>query len=252
MTKEDIHIPKGSRADDTEIARFAKIADSWWAETGPFKALHAINPPRIQFIREQICKFYPGADASQPFSALNILDAGCGGGILTEALYKQGAKLTGIDATEESLNIAKLHAEQNRLDIDYRLGLVDDMAETEQFDVICSLEVIEHVPDVAGFLTALTQRLKPGGLLFLSTINRTPKAILLAKYAAEYLLNLAPKGTHEWQKFVKPSELQEITQSLGLETKAISGFKFDPFANKWNLRPDVSMNYIFCVQKPIK
>ncbi|MFV0432120.1 MAG: bifunctional 2-polyprenyl-6-hydroxyphenol methylase/3-demethylubiquinol 3-O-methyltransferase UbiG [Alphaproteobacteria bacterium] len=250
MDKNNEYTQKGSRADIAEIERFAKIADTWWDENGPFKALHAMNPPRIAFIYEQIIKHYP-QEGENIFAHLDILDAGCGGGILTEALYKKGAKLTGVDATEESLNVAKAHAQMNNLDIDYHLGLVDDMDDNHLFDIICSLEVVEHLPDVSGFLAALEKRLKPGGLIFISTINRTPKAIVLAKYAAEYLLNLAPKGTHEWQKFVKPSELQTIAHHLNLEVKGISGFKFYPLGNRWKLCRNVDMNYIICLQKPI-
>ncbi len=244
-------IEKGSRADQNEINRFARIAESWWDEKGPFKALHAMNPPRIHFISQNIQNFLNLEDSKNPFQNLKILDAGCGGGILTEALYKKGAHMTGVDATEESLNIAKIHADQNNLTIDYQQTLIDDMDEkyNQYFDCVCSLEVIEHLPDVMGFLQAINKKLKPGGLLFLSTINRTPQAILLAKYAAEYILGLAPKGTHDWRRFLKPSELQSYTQDLGLEIKSITGFEFSPFQNKWKLSKNTNMNYALCLQK---
>ncbi len=244
-------ITKDSRADQNEIRHFARMADSWWDERGPFKALHAMNPPRIEFMAQNISFFFNIADSQNPFKQLKILDAGCGGGILTEALYIKGANMTAIDATEESLNIAKQHAQQNGLNIDYQLTLLDDMDKkyNQYFDCICSLEVIEHVPDVAGFLRALEKKLKPEGLIFLSTINRTPQAILLAKYAAEYILRLAPKGTHDWRRFVKPSEIQSYVKDLALEVKAITGFEFNPFKNKWKQSQNIHMNYALCLQK---
>ncbi len=243
-------LTKGSRADQNEIDHFAAMAKSWWDEKGPFKALHAMNPPRISFIRKNI-QLFMGKDSQKPFDGLKILDAGCGGGILSEALYKEGASLTAIDATKDSLDIAKSHAKKNGLDIDYQLTLLDDMDEkyNSYFDCVCSLEVIEHVPDVAGFLAAIEKKLKPGGLIFLSTINRTPKAILLAKYAAEYILNLAPKGTHDWRRFVKPSEVQTYANALGLEVKAITGFEFNPFKNQWKISKNTDINYALCLQK---
>lgn len=243
-------LTKGSRADQNEINHFASMAKSWWDEKGPFKALHAMNPARISFIRQDI-RLFMVRDSQNPFHGLHILDAGCGGGILSEALYKEGAYVTAVDATEDSLIIAKSHAEQNGLNIDYQLTLVDDMDEkyNAYFDCICSLEVIEHVPDVAGFLAAIEKKLKPGGLIFLSTINRTSKAIVLAKYAAEYILNLAPKGTHDWRRFVKPSEVQTYANALGLEVKAITGFEFNPFKNQWKISKNTDINYALCLQK---
>ncbi len=246
-----ISLLKGSRADDQEIERFARIADSWWDEKGPFKALHAMNPHRVAFIEKNIKSFIAPLDSHNSFKNLKILDAGCGGGILSEALHKKGAHITAVDATEDSLSIAKLHAKKNGFDIDYQLTLLDDMDEkyNDYFDCICSLEVIEHVPDVHGFLTAIEKRLRPSGLVFISTINRTPQAIMLAKYAAEYVLGLAPKGTHDWRRFVKPSELQSYAHNLELEVKDITGFEFNPFQNQWKLSKNTSMNYALCLQK---
>lgn len=237
---------KGSRADAEEIERFTKIAQTWWDKTGPFKALHAMNPIRMQFVEDQM-KHHQ----MQGLEDLHVLDAGCGGGIFSEQLYKQGSKLIAIDATEESINIAKNHAKENHLDIDYRFMLLDDLEPQfdDFFDIVCSLEVVEHVPDIQGFIDAISKRMKKGGLLFISTINRTPQSIMLAKYAAEYIFRLVEPGTHDWKKFVKPSELNHYLTQAGLELKAVQGVGFNPLMNKWHFSNNTAMNYIICAQK---
>ncbi len=237
---------KGSRADHEEIERFAKIAQTWWDLKGPFKALHAMNPIRLQFIKDHVWQYQ-----MQELNNLYVLDAGCGGGIFSEELYKQGSKLIAIDATKESINIAKLHASNNGFDIDYRFMLLDDLEPKFNgfFDIVCSLEVIEHVPDVQGFIDAIFRRMKQGGLLFISSINRTPQSILLAKYAAEYVFGLAKPGTHDWKKFVKPSKLNHYLKHAGFELLSIQGLGFNPLMNKWYFSKNIAMNYIICARK---
>ncbi len=237
---------KGAAADHEEIAKFAKIADTWWDIAGPFKALHAMNPIRMEFVKQHVLKH-----KKQSLAGLDILDAGCGGGIFSEELYKEKCQLIAIDATKESINIAKLHAQSQDLQIDYRFTLLDDLDASYDsfFDIVCSLEVVEHVPDIQGFIDAIAQRTKSGGLLFISTINRTVKSVLLAKYVAEYMLRLAEPGTHDWHKFVKPSELNNYLERAGFQLIAMQGLSLTPLLNRWTYSNNTDMNYIICARK---
>lgn len=233
--------------DQDEIQRFSKLADQWWDLNGPFKALHQMNIERIDFMKKNISQLM-NRSSDDIFNNLKILDAGCGGGILTEALHKIGADITGIDATKESISIAKAHAQSQGLHIDYRHGFLDDLPKEfhHSFDVVCSFEVIEHVPDVDQFIQSLSQFVRPNGLIFLSTINRNLISILLAKYAAEYILKLVAPETHDWKKFVRPSEIHQSLQKINFEIKDLQGLALNPISQKWRKSKNVQINYMAC------
>lgn len=232
--------------DAKEIEKFTKIADQWWSETGKFKPLHKFNPCRIAHIKEQLVKYFkiPVASSPSPFKNLKILDVGCGGGLLCEPLSRLGANVVGIDVGEKNIAIAKIHSQQSGLDIDYRCQDVEDLAKTEEkFDAILAMEVVEHVLDVEQFLIAIKNCLKPGGLMFVATINRTAKSYLNAIIGAEYLLRWLPIGTHSWQKFLKPSQINKIAKDNGLELVDLVGFAYNPFKDEWKRSDDVGVNY---------
>ena len=192
-----------------EIDRFSQYAEDWWNPDGAFRPLHRLNPVRLEYVRDRACAHF-GRDAGSRHSlkGLKVLDVGCGGGLLSEPMARLGGEVTGIDASKKTISVARDHAKAMYLKIDYRVSSVEEMARRkEKFDVITALEVIEHVADVRSFLGALSSLLKPGGLLIMSTLNRTPKSFLLGIVAAEYLLGWIPRGTHEWKKFIRPSEL---------------------------------------------
>ncbi|MCP4488891.1 MAG: bifunctional 2-polyprenyl-6-hydroxyphenol methylase/3-demethylubiquinol 3-O-methyltransferase UbiG [Gammaproteobacteria bacterium] len=226
--------------DPLEIEKFQSIASRWWDRESEFKPLHDINPLRIGYIE----------DRAGELDGKKILDIGCGGGILTEALASKGARLTGIDMAEMSLKVAKLHLHESGLDIDYQKIPAEELANDNnaQFDIITCLEMLEHVPDPASIITAAASMLKPDGHLFLSTINRNPKAFVLAIVGAEYILNLLPKGTHEYQKFIKPSELATMVRSNQLDVSDITGMTYNPINQQYKLGRDVDVNYLMYCQ----
>lgn len=236
-----------STADAEDVARFTAMAETWWDATGKFRPLHQINPPRLAFIRDHICaRFDRDPTAPLPLKGLRILDIGCGGGLVCEPLTRLGAEVTGIDAGDKNVKIASLHAEQSGLDITYRCVLPEDLAkEGQTFDVVLTLEIIEHVADVDVFMAAATSLLRPGGAMVLSTINRTLKALALAKIAAEYVLRWVPAGTHDWKKFVKPSEMASALRPHGAAITTLAGLTYSPFQDAWSLSPkDLDMNYL--------
>ena len=235
-----------STASADEIARFTSMADAWWDPNGKFKPLHQINPVRIGYIRDLICQQYDrDPKGAKPLDSMKILDIGCGGGLLCEPMRRLGATVTGIDAGEKNIAIASLHAKQSGLDIDYSHQLPEDLTKTKgTFNVVLNMEVIEHVADVDAFLKASASLVKPGGLMVLSTINRTLKAFALAKVGAEYILRWLPVGTHDWRKFVKPSELARGLRPYGVDITDVTGMVFNPFKNTWSLSDDLNVNYL--------
>jgi len=240
-------------ANPEEVARFTAMADAWWDPTGKFRPLHQLNPARIQFIKDNVCRHFGlDATAAQPFKGLDVLDVGCGGGLLCEPMARLGANMTGIDAGEKNVEIAKIHAAQSGLDIDYRNVLPEDLAsEGERFDVVLNMEVIEHVADPELFMAASSSVLKEGGCMALSTMNRNVKSLLLGKVAAEYLLRWLPVGTHDWKKFVKPSELARLVRPHGLEFTDLQGMVYNPFRDTWSLsKTDLDVNYLAFAEKP--
>lgn len=239
--------------DEGEVERFSRIAEEWWDLNGKFKPLHSINPVRIAYIKENICAFFgKSAQAPSPFSGLSVLDIGCGGGLISEPMCKLGALVTGIDASAKNIGVAGLHAQKGGLSIDYRATTAEDLLATGvQFDVVLALEIVEHVADVEGFVQVCAGLVKPGGLMVWSTINRTPKAYALAIVGAEYVLRWLPKGTHDWKKFLKPSELAAHLRRAGVTVLHMTGMVMSPFSGQWRLEEkDLSVNYLLVGQKP--
>lgn len=225
-----------TNVDPAEIAKFEQLASRWWDRQGEFKPLHDINPLRANYI-----------DRHAPVVGKRVLDVGCGGGILTEAMAQRGADVTGIDLGEAPLNVARLHALESELQINYRQVSVEELAEEQpgSFDTVTCLEMLEHVPDPGSVIRACATLVKPGGNLFFSTINRTAKGWLFAVVGAEYVLRLLPKGTHEYSKFIRPSEMGAWIRAAGLETRDITGMTYNPLTRTYKLDPrDVDVNYL--------
>ena len=226
--------------DPAEIDKFQAIASRWWDRDSEFKALHDINPLRVDYIERQ----------ASGLTGKKVLDIGCGGGILTEAMTSRGARVTGIDMAEKSLQVARLHLHESGLEVDYQLSTAEAFAERHagEFDVVTCLEMLEHVPDPASVIAAAVQLLKPGGQLFLSTINRNPKSFALAIVGAEYLLGLLPRGTHEYEHFIKPSELAGQLRRHGMQPVDISGVTYNPFSRHYALSRDIDVNYLMTAE----
>jgi len=235
-----------STASPDEIARFAAIADEWWDDTGKFKPLHKLNPVRVQFVRDCLANHFDRDPVTAaPLSGISLLDVGCGGGLMSEPLCRLGATVTSIDAGDETVEVARSHATRHDLNIDYRQATPEMLVdEQQQFDAVMSLEVIEHVTDVDAFLAAIAGLVKPGGALVLGTLNRTLKSLALAKIGAEYILRWVPAGTHEWKKFVRPSELANGLRPHGLALRDIMGMAYSPLRDEWSLGRDTDVNYL--------
>ena len=227
-----------------EIQKFSNLADEWWDPDGKFKPLHKFNPIRIKYIKNTIVKQFKIKSKSKPFSNLKILDIGCGGGLLTEPMCRLGGKLTGIDASNKNISIAKVHAKKNNLKIDYLCSSPEKLKFKKKYDVILNMEIVEHVEDIPKFINQSTKFLKNNGLMFIATLNQTLKSYVFAIIGAEYILRWLPIGTHDWNKFVKPENLENICNKNSLVLKSIDGVKFNPLLNKWKLSNDKSVNYI--------
>lgn len=240
-----------SLVDPGEIARFNVLAADWWNPNGPMKPLHRLNPVRLGFVKEAFAGHF-GRDprAMRPFEGLNLLDIGCGAGLLAEPLARQGFAVTGIDLAEENIAVARAHAEAGGLAIDYRATPLETLPASGQFDAITLLEVVEHVPDVEAFVREAALRLKPGGMLIASTLNRTLKAYALAIVGAEYVLRWLPRGTHDWDKFVTPDELDGHFEAAGLVPQKRAGMVFNPLGNEWRLSGDCDVNYLASAIRP--
>ncbi|WP_300011369.1 bifunctional 2-polyprenyl-6-hydroxyphenol methylase/3-demethylubiquinol 3-O-methyltransferase UbiG [uncultured Roseobacter sp.] len=239
--------------DPSEIAKFEAMAAEWWDENGKFKPLHMLNPCRLDYITTQIAaEFDRDLKTPAPFKGLLILDIGCGGGLLAEPMARLGADVVGADAAERNIPVAKIHAEQSGLVIDYRHTTAEDMAEAgEQFDVVLNMEVVEHVASPIDYLIACRKLLKPGGLHICSTLNRNPKSYMMAIIGAEHVMRWLPKGTHEWSKFITPDELYDLMRQAGLDPVDRKGFVFNPLTWSWRLSDrDLSVNYVTASLKP--
>jgi 2-polyprenyl-6-hydroxyphenyl methylase/3-demethylubiquinone-9 3-methyltransferase len=236
----------GGTVDAAEIARFSAMADAWWDPTGKFKPLHVFNPVRIQFIRDTILKHLARQGGGlRPLEGVRLLDIGCGGGLLCEPLTRLGAQVVGIDASNRNIEVARLHAAQAGLEIDYRCTTAEALvAAGESFDVVLSMEVVEHVADPDLFLKSIGQLAKPGGLVIAATLNRTAKSFALAIVGAEYVLRWLPRGTHQWDKFVTPDELEIAMERAGLRTTDERGVIYNLLADRWELSRDMDVNYM--------
>ena len=228
-----------------EIQKFSKLADEWWDVNGKFKPLHMFNPIRIEYILEQIIKHFKlNKESKNLLKNLEILDIGCGGGLISEPMARLGANVTGIDAGEKNIKIASLHSKKNNLKIEYLNKSPEQLTQKEKFDIILNLEVVEHVDDLDLYLQSCSNLLKTNGLMFTATINRTFISYIKAIIGAEYILRWLPIGTHEWEKFVKPEELINILKKNNLKLDKLDGVKFDLINNNWKLSSDKSINYI--------
>ena len=238
--------------DPAEVEKFSKIAAEWWNPTGKFAVLHVFNPVRLAYIKEQVtARFARDPYDRRPFQGLRFLDIGCGGGLLTEPMARLGAEITGVDPSEKNIATASVHAEEQDLAIDYRATTAEDLAERgESFDVILNMEVIEHVADPSAFVQTCARLLKPSGLIFIATLNRTLKSFGLAIVGAEYVLGWLPRGTHQWEKFIKPDELEAWLTASGLKQLDRTGVAYNPFSGEWRRARDMDVNYMLVAQKP--
>lgn len=241
-----------STIDQSEVDRFSAMAAEWWDPTGKFRPLHKINPVRLAYIRDKAAENF-GRDpkAHRPLEGLRILDIGCGGGLLSEPVAKMGATVLGADASERNIGIARTHAAQTSVAVDYRAVTAESLAAAgESFDIVLNMEVVEHVADVEFFISTCASMVRPGGMMLISTINRTFKAAALAIVGAEYLLRWLPRGTHQYEKLVRPEELEAPVTKSGMEVVERIGVFFNPLQNQWNLSPDIDVNYMMLTRRP--
>ena len=239
-----------STINKEEIQKFSKLADEWWDVNGKFKPLHMFNPIRIEYIIDQIkhhFKINPGN--VNLLKGLNILDIGCGGGLISEPMARLGGNVTGIDASKKNIQVARIHAKKSNLKINYLNNSPEQLKNKEKFDVILNLEIVEHVDNVGLYIKSCHNLLKKSGLMFTATLNRSLMSYLKAIIGAEYILRWLPIGTHDWNKFIKPEELEKLLQNEKFSTKDIKGLNFNPVLNKWNKTNNLSVNYIICSSK---
>ena len=244
QTHEDIQT--GNTVDADEVAFFAAISDTWWDPKGPFKPLHQLNPTRLKYIRDAVCQHYDLDETQKrPFEGLRFLDIGCGGGLISEPMSRLGADMLGVDASDKNVHVARHHAAETGANPTYQHTTAEALAEAgEKFDVIINMEVVEHVADVNLYLRSCYKLLKPGGIMLLSTINRTAKAFLFAIVGAEYVLRWLPKGAHDWKKFITPQELADTLIDIGFDASPATGYVFNPLTQKWSLSArDTDVNY---------
>ncbi len=238
--------------DPAEIARFSALADQWWDPAGAMAALHRFNPVRLAYIRERLCAAF-GRDgrALDALDGLSVLDVGCGGGLVAEPLARMGGRVTGIDAAAANVGAARSHAGQEGLDVDYRCATAEELsAAGERFDAVLCLEIVEHVADRDLFLDCCASLVAEGGILVAATLNRTPRAFLEAVVVGERVLRWLPRGTHDWRRFVRPSELARALRRNGLAVTDLAGLSFGPLAGGWRRSADVSVNYILAAERP--
>ncbi len=249
QTAEDI--ARRSSVDPAEVERFSALAAEWWNPNGKFGVLHKFNPVRLDYIREQVtARLRIDPNQREPFKGLRFLDIGCGGGLLSEPMARLGADVVAVDPSEKNIKTASVHAAEQGLDIDYRASTAEDLAAAgETFDVILNMEVIEHVADPAQFAATCAGMLKPGGLMFVATLNRTLKAFGLAIIGAEYVLGWLPKGTHQWEKFITPDELKSWLAAADCPVVELSGVTYSPLSNTWRKAADTDVNYMVICQK---
>jgi 2-polyprenyl-6-hydroxyphenyl methylase/3-demethylubiquinone-9 3-methyltransferase len=244
--------------DPEDVARFDRLGTEWWNPDGPMRALHKFNPVRVSYLRDLLCLHFPvdgePRDRGQPMPlrGLSVLDIGCGGGILSESLARLGAEMVSIDPSRRNIEVARDHAAHLGLSIDYRCVTAEDLAaDGVAFDVVLAMEVIEHVRDVSGFLRLAASMVRPGGLLVAATLNRTLKSFAFAIVGAEYVLRWAPRGTHDWSRFIMPSELTKALHAAGLDIIDETGVVYDPLAGKWRLSHDMDINYIMTAHRQL-
>ena len=227
-----------------EIEKFSNIADEWWDPNGKFKPLHKFNPIRIKYIKENIIDQFNTKNKKKPLSGINILDIGCGGGLLSEPMCRLGANITDIDASLKNIKTAKFHAKKEGLEINYICSSPEKLKNSKKFDVILNMEIVEHVEDISFFLKSCSNLLKKNGLMFVATINKTLKSYVFAIVGAEYILRWLPIGTHEWEKFVNPEDLKKILAENNLSLKKLDGMHFNIIKDEWRISKDLSVNYI--------
>ena len=227
-----------------EIEKFSKMAAEWWDPSGKFKPLHKFNPIRIRYIKENIINSFKLKSKKKPLDNINILDIGCGGGLLSEPMRRLGANVTGIDASSKNSTIAKLHAKKNKLKINYLCSSPEKLKIQKKFDVILNMEIVEHVEDINFFINSCSKLLKKNGLMFVATLNKTLKSYLFAIIGAEYVLRWLPIGTHDWEKFVKPEDLKKILNKNNLKLEKLDGMNFNIISDEWSVSSDTSINYI--------
>src|SRR6056300_746152 len=233
-----------SSVNKKEIEKFSKMAAEWWDPSGKFKPLHKFNPIRIKYIKENIINSFKLKAKQRPLDKINILDIGCGGGLLSEPMTRLGANVTGIDASSKNISIAKLHAKKNKLKINYLCSSPEKLKIKKKFDVILNMEIVEHVEDVNFFINSCSKLLKKNGIMFVATLNKTLKSYIFAIVGAEYILRWLPIGTHEWEKFLKPEDLISILKDYNLNLDKIDGMQFNILTDKWKVSSDQSVNYI--------
>ena len=243
-----------SSVDEAEVAKFAAMADEWWDPRGKFAPLHRFNPIRLAFIRDHAAQHFGREEASlTPFQGLTLLDIGCGGGLLSEPMARLGFAVLGADASARNAGAAAAHAAATGLAIDYRPSTAEALAhERAQFDVVLNMEVVEHVADVGAYLEACANLVKPGGLMFVATLNKTLKSLALAKFGAEYVLGWLPRGAHDWNRFIEPAKLRAMLEKVGLKALRVQGVVFDPIAWRWRLSADISVNYMIVATQPVR